>query len=753
MIKSSEAYQDAVVADARRIYVKAVVDIEDPDLVQGEISGPEQEPGISRQNQIWDKNFSLNARYASLEPGRLILDGSYVLRPEDSAERDWQAGFVGAELSGEDGTFQHPQVVQITFSGVDVLQACAVAFSDVPEDGVAADFTVEIISGGVVYHTQSFTGNAKALPPIVGFRVNRPDCIRVTVTRWSLPRRRMRIAEIVPGIYEVWTGDEMAEFFVKMQGDPSCLTLPYGIAAIAMDNQSRRFDPRTKGGIFLMLEERQGISLYIGVLLPDGTVDYKPLGVFYQANGGWKDSDNGITMKWDLADIVGLLANRKFKPPKPLPTTLQGWLEALAGQLGKNFTGRVRVDPEYGNLPVTFRVDGEANGTAAELLAEMSCGDILRYVCMATGTWPRADQTTGYLAAEPAWNEGNKITLDNLNKYPTMAANEDVASVTVNGYSADGTAPACDNTVDISNPFSGSMDSVAQTRSLLSYYGGNKLETLGRGDPSSEIGDVDTIELAEGNATTARRVKQELCISGGVLRDCTSTFVRGDGLFLFSKRAQFLESGTFTVPGGVYRIRAVLVGHGHSGGAGAGGKWNNSSNMSMGEYSYPQTPNGGNGVNGANGSGGKVWTGILDVNPGQVIEIVVGDDATLLHCSSADGKVYPNGFTDVATGDVYGRSGVGNPQPGSGDGGAGGKGGTAGSWYVRGHWYYDDGYTPPPGSSWITGVDPSHDAPGHWEQEVVITRQPTSGKPGVTGATGSAIIYWEPPEGIDDDNT
>ena len=52
-----------------------------------------------------------------------------------------------------------------------------------------------------------------------------------------------------------------------------------------MDNQNRRFDPRTKDGIFLMLEDRQGIELYMGPLLPDGTVDYKPLGTFFQANG------------------------------------------------------------------------------------------------------------------------------------------------------------------------------------------------------------------------------------------------------------------------------------------------------------------------------------------------------------------------------------------------------------------------------------------------------------------------------------
>lgn len=753
MIKSSEAYQEAITADARRMYVKAVVDVEDPDMVQGEVTGSEQEPGISRPMQLWDKKFELTANYASMEPGRWILDGSYILRPDDAATRDWEAGFVGALLSGEDGAFAVPQFAQMEFANVGVLQACAVAFSDRPEDGVAADFTVEVISEGVAYYTKTVTGNVKALVPITGFRVNNPDTIRVTITRWSLPGRRMRVAEIVPGVYEVWTGDEMCEFSVKHQGDPSCQTLPYGTYFIKFDNQNRRFDPRTKDGIFLMLEDRQGVELHMGPGLPNGTIDYKPLGVGYQSNGGWRTGDNSVTMGWSLVDIVGLLAARTFRPPDPLPTTLKGWLEALAGQLGENFKGRIKVDPSYADLPVSVH---PAEGSSAEdAIKGMSCGDILRYVCMATGTWPRADQTTGFLAAEPPQGGGNKITLDNLNKYPTISANEDVAFITINDYTAEGNAPSCGNTVEVTNPFV--TDNMSATRSMLTYYGGYKIDLIGRGDPASEIGDVDTIWLAEGNATSARRIKQELTISNGVLKNCSSSFIRGDGLFMYTSRAQILGSGTWVVPEGVYQIRVVLVGHGQDGQRGGSGTWNNSRNRFNGEYTYPQEENGGRGSDGAAGSGGRVWAGTMAVNPGQVIQIEVPDGrgpTTLWHYTSADGKVYPNGYTDIATGDVYGRTGVKDPKPGSGDGGAGGKGGQAGHWYVRGHWYYDDGYIPP--SKWSEGgwgVDPSHNTPGHWENETVIESSPTPGTPGVPGATGCAIIYWDPPEVIEDDDT
>ena len=52
------------------MYVKAVVDIIDPDIVQGDVSGSEQQEGISRPEQLWDKKFESTASYQSVERRR-----------------------------------------------------------------------------------------------------------------------------------------------------------------------------------------------------------------------------------------------------------------------------------------------------------------------------------------------------------------------------------------------------------------------------------------------------------------------------------------------------------------------------------------------------------------------------------------------------------------------------------------------------------------------------------------------------------
>ncbi len=714
MLEITDGYKSAIVGDVRRMLIKAVIDISDPDMTFGEVTSSGAAP-FSKPAQLHDKTMELESRYATLEPNRWALDGSFRLIPDDPAQLSGEVGFVGNVLSGDDGSFASPVYAEITFSNVSILQACSVYFSQDAVDGVAEDFSVSVYSGDTAVYTKAFTGNADVSVSLDGFTVYDPTSIRVTVTKWSLPGRRLRIAEIIPGIYEQWTSDIIASLDIQMRGSFSCLSTPYGTCTIRMDNLDRRFEPRNKNGVFRSIEERQAIPVAIGCELEDGSVEYKQVGVFFQANGGWKTGDNGITMQWDLVDIVGLLSAREFKTPSTLPTTLSGWLAVIVGQLGVNFDGWYHVDPDYADAAATVNAASDVEG--------QKCGDILRWVCMATGTWPRADAETGYLTAEPFWNQGNKLDLDNMTSYPVMKANDDIAVLTFKLFDSAGTtlnisgnATSSSNTLTVSNPF---LHTAAQAqtaaRQILSQYGGIKLETVSRGDPAGEIGDVDTVWLNESSATTGRRMEQRLAFSNGVLRDCKSVLLQADGSFLFEQKQVFTESGTFTGPSGVTTLRLILVAKGGDGTDGTDGTWDAA------------------GVDGVDGSGGKVWSGTVNINEGQTYTVTVGGDATFGVYSSANGKVYPNGFTDVQSGDSYARTGVMYPLPGTGDGGSKGFGGVKGNRHTETRRDYT-----------VNGTLPGNTSGVYIPVTVeVIDNYPTNGTPGVAGATGCVIVYCD----------
>lgn len=702
MIKSSAAYQAAITGDARRILLRAIIDLISPDIVYGAGETSGQIPW-SQLAQIHDKGFDTPAKYATLEHNRWTLDGTFGIFPDQAADVTGQVAYIGDALAGADGSFETSPWVELQFSGVSVLQAFSIYFPGDEYDGVPLDFTVEVKQGGTAYYSKSFTGNQAATVALSGFTVNNPDSIRVTVSKWSLPYRRMRLVEIVPGIYEQWDNNIIAEFSVKQQGNVACTALPYGTCTLKMDNLSRRFEPRAKDGLFQSIEERQGIDISIGVRLADGTDDYKRVGIYYQYSGGWRTGDNGLTMQWDLVDIIGLLASREFLPPSTLPTTLEGWIAALVGQLGVNFANRYTVDPNYSGAAVTASSVADVTGT--------SCGDILRWACMAAGVWPRADAETGYLAAEPLWSEGNKLTLDNLTAYPILRANSDVAAIIFTLYDGSGTkyivsgnSTASSETVSVDNPFIHTKaQALKAARMILSTYGGNKLETTGRGDPTREIGDVETVWLNESSATTARLIMQTMQFSGGVLQGCQSQLIQADGSFQFQGRAQITESGTWTAPAGKTQLRVILVGHGGNGTAGTDGSWYEA------------------GAPGAPGLGGLVWAGTININDGQSFAVTIGENTTFGAYSSANGKRYANGYTDVASGDSFARTGVAAPLPGSGDGGAAGKAGAQGQRRRE------------------TKVNEDGSTTTRWR----VSAYPGKGTAGKQGAHGCVVVYWD----------
>lgn len=736
MIKTSTAYQAAIVGSPRRIELLAVVNISDPDMEYGEISMDSQAPW-SKPSELHDKVLTAPARYATLEPGRWLLDGSFDIFPNDYQVPE-HIGVCGEQLSNEAGYFPEdtPAFVQLELSQVDVLQSFSLFFSSDPTDGVPSDFSVEVLCGEQVFYTKTVTGNVAAQMAFDGFTVYTPTAVRLTVTRWSLPGRRMRIVDIIPGVYEQWSSRVLVNFSCTMNGDFSCLSLPYGTVEITLDNHDRRFEPRKKDSLFASIEARQGLEFYMSVRLASGAYERVRLGTFYQAGDGWKTSINDPTISWSLVDIVGLVADRTYLVPDTLPTTLAGWIASIAAQLGGNFTSRFHVNPNYAPLPVTTNSREEVNGK--------KCGDILRWACMATGTWPRADQETGYLTVEPLWNQGNKVSLDNLTVYPTMKANKSLAALIFtladgNGtqYVVSGNQTASEETVSISNPFLHTQQqALTAARLILSCYGGNIFETTGRGDPSSEIGDVDTLWLDESTAATARRMMQQFSFSGGVLQGAQARAIQADGSYLFEAFAVIRQSGTWKAPAGVTQLRVVIGSGGQGGSRGQDG-------FVYGSGWMPgQGVTSGYGEKGSDGIGGKVWYGLITINNEQEFKVILGDGGapsgaygtpgdmggvTVFGAySSEDGELYENGYTDIANGQVFARTGVVVPVDGTGDGGAGGAGGDPGEGYWKEYQYVVGG------SGVInTGYD------------FIVTKQPGPGKPGVAGAKGFVMVTWD----------
>ena len=164
--------------------------------------------------------------------------------------------------------------------------------------------------------------------------------------------------------------------------------------------------------------------------------------------------------------------------------------------------------------------------------------------------------------------------------------------------------------------------------------------------------------------------------------------------------------GTWTVPEGVSSIRAVLIGGGGAGEDGESGERAGAGSSQRDVYGTKQYSlaagqsdtvsssasctagtAGSGGAGGKAGTAGKVFEATLDVSPGAGFAYEcgaggessgqAGGDTVFGGHSSAGGGVLANGFTDVLTGNTYGKTGIDGSKGGNG-GGTGADGEAAG---------------------------------------------------------------------------
>lgn len=712
MISSSEAYKKAITGDSRKTYPSATIDIISPDIA---LSGVNADSApFCDTSQVFNRNFRISTDVMTLEYHRWLLDGSVTVKDLGVEVRDVETGLVLDELSDENGNFSTAQVVEVEFVGIKkTLQLCTIAFSDRAIDSVPKDFKVEILQGGTVYFEKDFTGNLETEIVLEGFDIMNVDVVRITVHSTVLPYRRVRIVEVYPGIYERWTSDDIVGIELTCNGDFSDMSVPYGTCNVEFDNTDRKFEFRSKDSIFKSIEERQNISFFIETETNIG-VDRKPVGVYYQFDGGWKTSENAATISWSLVDIIGLLADRRYIPTDTLPTTLEGWAQSLVSQLGNNFVENYIVDPDYANIEMT---------ATAEEIADKTCGELLNDICMYTDTWARADLETGRLAIEPLWKQGNEITLDNMNNYPVIQANEDVATVTfkVNNatedeYTVSGNASASSNSLTVENPFIRDKESALKVaRTILQHYGGLMYELTYRGDMTSEIGDIQTLQLDESSAASARLKEHSLSFSDGVLQECKAVLIQPSGQALFEASVFLTGSGTWKAPAGVKEVYIIVAGGGGGGTAGTPTRFVDGREI--------------DGEDGEDGKGGDIFFGTFQINEQQNFNYNIGEGGknqphgslntdnggitTFGVYTSYDGEKFEPSFTDLGNGNVYGRSGIKNPKPNSADGGAKGIGGKA----------------------------------AVLDSEGYVIAPSTPPTPGDDGASGCVVVWWDKPEG------
>ena len=319
-------------ADERWSDARVVFEIVDTDAAEKAEVAASEGAEISRLPQTHDRIGEMSNKLASLELNSFILDDTFVLPNRDE---NGEVGWWSNAISGSQGLFAEAQVLEFSFNEDQDSVGFTVVFDDKTGE-CASDFTIKVYdAAGVVLAEETVSGNTMAEYvfdlPVLGYRK-----VRLSFEKTLLPQRRVRVCEVIFGIMERFTGDNMKELSILYELSPTMESLPMGEFSITIDNASRKYNLINPSGVYKYLQRGQELRAELGVGGQRGSLEYVDMGRFYFA--GVSAEDSAMTARITAYDRIYLLDRGIYRRGKNDTGTVSEVVSDILSDSGYSFS-------------------------------------------------------------------------------------------------------------------------------------------------------------------------------------------------------------------------------------------------------------------------------------------------------------------------------------------------------------------------------------------------------------------------------
>lgn len=238
--------------------------------------------------------------YLSFEPGRWRLKDKMLILPHSSAQN---TGYVSDEISGEDGVFENPPTITITFTDPQTFYGYVLTF-----DEAAGEYPAEIRINGQTYYpdTVRYSIPAEIL-----------DVTQVVIefVRSSQPYRRARLNSLIFGQIVSFRNNDLIKANFKSKIDFLSTALSTKSLSFTIDNSAQAYNPLNPHGLLQFGEERQPVSARFGYELDDGTVEWIPVeSMTLQGTPTAKNLEATFTATDNLSILTGSFYKGLYRP-------------------------------------------------------------------------------------------------------------------------------------------------------------------------------------------------------------------------------------------------------------------------------------------------------------------------------------------------------------------------------------------------------------------------------------------------------
>ena len=311
MLTTSAEYDSAVVATVRKPKGRVTITWSDPYIDLGINTTAVSENRASWTDQVADLIEGTPRKWFILGQG-IDLSGDYYPIPGTRDEAlDNQVGWIGQQASGASGYFLSPEVLTITFPDRPVTQLLVVGDNSYGEYPV--DFEVRVWKDSTLLHLETVAGNAdiRWTADITSSNIRAADRIQLVVSRWSETDRVVKITEAFTSLVTVHDGDDIISFNLMEESEVDNGSIPIGNVTaneltLSLQNIEDDFFPGNESSLYHTLMKRnRKIEPEAGIVLPDESIEWHPLGTFW--SGDWSTPDQGNAASTTARDRMELL--------------------------------------------------------------------------------------------------------------------------------------------------------------------------------------------------------------------------------------------------------------------------------------------------------------------------------------------------------------------------------------------------------------------------------------------------------------
>lgn len=302
MLDVTSEFSDAIKNTVRKIKGKVEITWTDPTIDSTAIAVVNEANRISWVYQTIDTIEKPSYKYMYINSG-CILDGNYHPAPSTLPEAQiYQMGWWSSQASGAGGTFATPLVMSLSIAAGIIMQTIKIA-GDNKYNEYPVDFVIKIYTGAglTLYDTITVTGNTDVIYNyIYSELILDVRKIELTISKWSVVGAVAKILEfsyatIIKSENDILYMNLLEEKEIRDGSIPigniSSNELDLSINNIMIEQGSTKIkDPYFPDNPLSMfapfVQPNRKIKAWIGVELPDTSIEYMPLGTFW--TGDWQ---------------------------------------------------------------------------------------------------------------------------------------------------------------------------------------------------------------------------------------------------------------------------------------------------------------------------------------------------------------------------------------------------------------------------------------------------------------------------------